>query len=708
MNAKTSAPVPPARRSTIPVVVVMGLLLITPLWGLTEVAAQNAGRNLVIEDYYSVRTIDSPVISPDAQWVAYALVSRIEADNSSSGEVWVVAADGDPAPRRISPAGVEASSPSWGPDGLLRYVSGENAFSVAPDAQPGSRDVLSDEALGVISSPDGSAVASLVTTRVPMTEPTYASDFERRHEERFDGRAWDWMYFQRDRQPLPTIDPTDPAATPPREVVIAEGPGAPGRVLTDLGLRPGGLSWRPDGGALVFAADSAYRDEWTYGRSDLWAVTTDGDVSRLTRDMRYSLGQPAYSPDGSRIAYISRYATDWVIAERIGHGGPTDLLVLDPSSGESVNLTADWDLRPGSPRWSPDGRHLYFTAGIGGESHLFRAGADGSGVEQMTHGERRHNGLTMDDGVSKIAYLLGRFDAPSELFVSNLDGSGERQLTHVHDRFTAEIALSTAERIRFPSYDGTEIEGWVMLPYGYDAARGPYPLIVHSHGGPHSASGYGFNFKHQLFAANGYVVLQTNFRSSTGYGEDFLWATWGAWGDKDGADVMSGVDYVLANYPTDPDRVAAIGHSYGGFMSNWLITRYPDRFAAAAVGAGISNWLSDYGTADVARTKETEFFGTPWTEEGRERLLKQSPLIYADRAQAATLFVHGEVDHRVPFEEGEQMYFALKKNGVPAKFLLYNDQSHGIRGHWNQVHRAMNELGWFDRYLKSPRAISFR
>ncbi len=641
MSARNSNPFWTDGTSRIRVGVTFVVLLLSPLLGTGEATAQAANRPMTIEDYYSIQTIASPVISHDGEWVAYSVVSRVEEDNSSASEVWVVATDGDSAPRRVSPAGVHASDPSWGPDGFLRYVSEDFAFAVAPDAQPRSRNVLRPEALSAIPSPDGSKVASLVAPNVPGVDAEYSSDFERRHEERFDGRTWDWMYFQRDRQPLPTIDPTDPAATPPLEVAIAEGPGAPERVLTDLALRPGGLSWRPDGGALVFAADSAYRDEWTYGRSDLWTVSVDGQVTRLTRDMRYSVGQPAYSPDGSRIAYMSRYATDWVIADRIGHGGPTDLMVLDPSSGESVNLTADWDLRPGSPRWSPDGRHLYFTAGIGGENHLFRAAADGSGVEQVTRGERRLGGLTMDDRMSRIAYLVGRFDAPSELFVANLDGSGERQLTHVHDPLTQEIAFSSAERIHFASYDGTEIEGWIMVPYGYDPAQGPYPLIVHSHGGPHSASGYGFNFKHQLFAANGYVVLQTNFRSSTGYGEDFLWATWGAWGDKDGEDVMSGVDYVLDHYPTDSDRVATIGHSYGGFMSNWLITRYPDRFAAAAVGAGISNWMSDYGTADVARTKETEFFGTPWTEEGRERLLRQSPLIYADQAQAATLFVHG-------------------------------------------------------------------
>ena len=681
--------------------------LLLPLTGLASVAAaQETARRLIVEDYYDLQTISSPVISPDGGWVAYALVSRIEIDNSSPSEVWVVRTDGSGDPRRISPAGVDAGEPSWGPDGLLRYVSGERAFAVAPNDEPGSRAVLRGETLALIPSPDGRMAASLMDVEVPASGPVYASDFERRHEERFDGRAWDWMYFQRDRQPMPTIDPTDPAATPPQEVAISGGPGTPARTLTRLGLRPNGLSWRPDGRALVFAADSAYRDEWTYGRRDLWTVTTSGDVRRLTSDARYSLGQPAYSPDGERIAYINRYATDWVIAERIGHGGPTDLMVMDAQGGDAVNLTADWDLRPGSPRWSPDGRHLYFTAGIGGETHLFRA-ANGTGVEQVTKGQRRLGSLTMDGDLSQIAYLVGRFDGPSELFVAKADGSDERQLTRVHERVTREIAFSPAERIRFASYDGTEIEGWVMLPYGYDPARGPYPLIVHSHGGPHSASGYGFNFKHQLFAANGYIVLQTNFRSSTGYGEDFLWATWGAWGDKDGEDVMSGTDYVLANYPADAGRVATIGHSYGGFMSNWLITRYPDRFQAAAVGAGISNWMSDYGTADVARTKETEFFGTPWTEEGRERMIRQSPLIYADQAQAATLFVHGEVDNRVPFEEGEQMYFALKKNGVPAKFLLYNDQSHGIRGHWNVVHRMINELGWFDTYLKPQRAVSF-
>ena len=177
----------------------------------------------------------------------------------------------------------------------------------------------------------------------------------------------------------------------------------------------------------------------------------------------------------------------------------------------------------------------------------------------------------------------------------------------------------------------------------------------------------------------------------------FLWAPWGGWGTKDGQDIIAGIDYVISRFPIDRNRV---GHSYGGFLSNWLITQYPDRFAAAVAGAGISNWISDYGTADIARTKETEFFGYPWDAEAREIMIRQSPITHAGNVRTPTLFVHGEVDQRVPYEEAEQMYTALMKRGVPAKMIVYAGMPHGISGHWNAVHRVMNELRWFDRWLR--------
>jgi dipeptidyl aminopeptidase/acylaminoacyl peptidase len=424
---------------------------------------------------------------------------------------------------------------------------------------------------------------------------------------------------------------------------------------------------------------------------------------RLTSDDDYNYTGAQYSPDGRWILYTRQLSTDAVIAKRQDHGGPTDLALMPAGGGAERLLTADWDYLPSNARWSPDSRYVYFSGGVGGATHLFRVPAAGGPVDQVTRGERRISSISFDAGFTRIAYTVGLIEAPAEIFVANIDGSGERRITGVHDEFIRDIALSKAERLQFRSKDGTPVEGWLLLPHGYRANGGPYPLVVSNHGGPHSADGYTFDFKNQLFAANGYFVLEVNFRSSTGYGEKFLWGTWGGWGNRDGEDVMAGIDYAISRFPIDRNRVATIGHSYGGFMTNWLITQYPDRFAAAIPGAGIVNWVSDYGTADIARTKETEFFGTPWDDRAREIMIRQSPLTYAHRVKAPTLFIHGEVDQRVPYSEAEQMFVALKKNGIETRMIQYAGMAHGITGSWNQVHRMQNELRWLNRFLKPGR-----
>ena len=693
-------------------------------FALAVSTSSQSPRPLQIEDYYRLKTVGGTQISPDGRWVLFTVSQRLEDDpvakreNQSLTETYVVGTDGGQPPRLVQHQGKNITNARWTDDGSIQYAVDRAQWKVAvtPDSTPVAVDSPGSGRGGgrggrgggggvAVPSADGKWIAETREKEQPRKDPAAQTDFEKRHQARFKGVTFDWKDFQRDGAPFPAPDPT--AGNSSQLIVRPATGGGDARVLVDLDIRPGNVAWHPDGKTIAFTADATWRDDLKYSKTDLWTVTLDGKVTQLTKD-GYVYSDVGYSPDGRFLSYARTFGTDMIIQQKLNHGGPRDLYIRPLDGGEAINLTARWDLEPGDSRWSPDSRYLYFTAAIGGENHLFRidVGKRGAAVEQLTQGPRRINGLTFDKAMTKIAYTIGVHEAPGDVYVASIDGTGERRLSDVHKDAVAEIAFSKAERLQWASNDGTKIEGWLMFPSGYDPKRGPYPMIVTSHGGPHAATGYSFDFKDQYFAANGYFVFDTNFRSSTGYGDAFKWATWGAWGDKDGQDIISGIDYVLKRYPVDPKRIGHTGHSYGGFMTNWLITQYPDRFAAAITGAGISNWISDYGTADIYRTKETEFFGTPWEKQARDRMIRQSPITYAGRVKTPTLFVHGEADQRVPYEEGEQMYFALKRRGVPAKMIRYADQPHGIAGHTNNVHRMLNELAWWELYLKPAKTSS--
>jgi dipeptidyl aminopeptidase/acylaminoacyl peptidase len=676
-------------------------VLVPSVAGQPTPAVPGQKRTLAIEDYYRVKSVGSPQISPDGNWVAYTVSMRIEETNGTLTESWIVAADGSAPPAHVQHRGEDVSAPRWGDDNRLRYTYEDETWVLDParlDGPPVRDD--SSEPRGTLS-PDGRWLARTVELEAPAPAPATLTDFERRHEERFEGSAFDWYPFRRDGQSFPLPDGRD---RPPTEIFLepADG-GAPARQLTQLGLQAGSLNWTPDGAAIVFTANEGVLDELAYGATDMFRVTVDGELTRLTDD-GYNYSGVSFSPDGRWMSYQRSFGTDMIIELKLDHGGPRDIYLQPAAGGEAGNLTEGWDLDPGNARWSPDSRHLYFTAGIGGATHLFRIAATGGPVEQMTNGERRLNGLDFDRDFRRIAYTVGEFDQMPDIYVADIDGRNERRLTDVHREFVAEVELASrpSERVVWNSYDGTQIEGFLLFPHGFDAAAGPYPLIVMNHGGPHSASGYGFNFKNKLFAAHGYFVFLPNFRSSTGYGDDFKWATWGGWGNKDGEDVVSGIDHLISRYPIDRDRVGSTGHSYGGILTNWLITRYPNRFRAAVPGAGESNWTTNFSLSDISRTKETEFFGAPWDPRALEIMIAQSPYLNCGGARTATLFIHGEVDYRVPLEGAIQLYTCLKKQRVPTKMIIYEGQPHGIRGHWNNVHRMMHELRWWETYLKEP------
>ncbi len=666
------------------------------LWSTPGVAQE---RSLTAEDYYRLKTVESPKISPDGNWVAYTVSTPVEETNGSDTEVWVTSTRDGATPRRVDPSGGNLSQPEWTTTGLLRVTRDDDTRWRVDPTRPVSVVQDDDASPAGILSPDGRWLLEAREVPRPVTPAPPMTDFERRHQDRFEGEDFDWYPFRRDGQAFPLPDGQQRAAI---ELFLrpADEPASAATQITRLGLRVGDATWSPDGSSVVFIADESILDELDYPRTDIFRVSVEGRVTRLTNDA-FQYSNVAISPDGRWISYIRSFGTDMIREQVLDHGGPRDVYLRPAQGGESINLTREWDLDPGSPQWSPDGRHLYMTAGIGGAVHLFQISVAG-GVAQVTTGERRILNLDISADFSRMTYRVGQFDRPSDVYVANIDGTDERRLTHVNDEFLEGVALASrpAETIHYESYDGTPVEGFLIYPFAYDPSAAPYPLIVVNHGGPHSASGYNFNFKNQLFAANGYFVFLPNFRGSTGYGDAFKWGIWGAWGTNDGEDVMAGVDHLIDRFGIDRNRVGSTGHSYGGILTNWLITRYPDRFVAAVSGAGASNWTSNYALSDVARTKELEFYGRPWEPRAREIMIRQSAYLNSGGVRAATLFVHGEEDYRVPLEGAIQLYTSLKKQRVPTRLIIYEGMAHGIRGHWNGVHRMLNELGWWEQYLK--------
>ena len=671
------------------------IVLTTGLW---------AQRALSLEDYYNQQAVGSLDLSPDGLWVAFVKTRILEQDNRRHSEVWLVPSSGARPPRRITSPSFSSSNPGWSPDGKLLSFSSRRPLP-GKDRADSSVWFLSLEAPaeafqieGVkgapIFSPDNKWIAFTRAAQRLKKDPL-GTEFEKRIEDRFEGRIYDWMNFRFDRRGyLP--DPRSEAASPSREIYLLPRQGGGPKILTRLGVSASTPSWSPDSRQLAFSADTHARDEHSYERADLFVVDLEGKKRRLTDDGYHSTS-PVWSPDGRMIAFLRRRSLDMVIEAGQQNGAPLDIFQMPAQGGQPVNLTSHLDIRPQNLAWHPQGQEIYFLLAKGGNRHIYRLELKTRRIEAVTEGERSLGSVDLADDFQTIGYTASDSSRPNEVFV--LAGGQEKQLTSVAKEWLFEVKLSRAERIQYPSKDGTPIEGWVLKPYGFQSGRS-HPLVVTIHGGPHSAYGDRFSFHHQLLAASGYLVLYTNPRGSTGYGEEFMWATWGGgWGNLDYEDIMAGVDYTIGNYPVDSARMGVTGGSYGGFMTNWVIT-HTGRFAAAVARASISNWISDYGTADIPRTKESEFNGPPWIKESAELLWRQSPIRYAKNVTTPTLFIHGEIDYRVPIEQAEQMYTALRKQKVAARFIRYPESYHGGWTPWRELHRTLHELKWWEKYLK--------
>ena len=656
-------------------------------------------------DYYRLTSVSAPAMAPSGRQVAFTVTTVVEDKDRRHNEVWLAATDGSAQPYRLTSPGTEASNPVWSPDGALLSFTSKRDGALSDDAQtwflranaPGEAYQVPGVNGTPVWSPDGQWIAYLWRGALPDS----ARNATRRgwvsanaitrgaDPRRFDGRVITYLPFKGDERGYLA----DPASVAPNHLYVVAAAGGAARQLTSGELPQGAIAWSPDGRQIVFVQDSTDTDQLRDDQNpDLWSVdVASGRLTRLTTSRGYEQA-PAFSPDGRQIAFICSR----------GRGEQNDVCVMPAGGGEARNLTSSWDYDPREPEWSSDGRSVTFTADYQGNVHQFRVAASGGTVQQVTRGLRSLGGFSASTDGRMMAYTGSDITHPVELFVSSGDGSAERKLTSFNDGYAASADLIQGDTIWYRGPGNMAIEGWLMKPRGWQAGQ-RYPLVLYIHGGPHSNYGNIYFHEFQMLANQGYYVLFTNPRGSTGYGHGFTFATRGRWGMEDYQDLMLGVDEVIRRTgQIDTTRMAVAGGSYGGFMTNWILG-HTTRFHVAETDRSIYNWYSWYGSSDAQGLTEYEFFGPPWEQDSLYTAL--SPMHFARNIQTPLLIVHSEEDFRVPITDAEQLFVMLRKRRVPVELVRYPRSFHGLSRTgppWLLVDRLERIRTWFAHWMAAP------
>ncbi len=667
-----------------------------------------AQQGVTPEDYYKTIFISQTEISPDGKYVAFTKTTINEEENSRHSEVWMQKLENgvpDGEPFRFTDPTVQSSNPRWSPDGSMlgiqsrRGDDGNSVRFIRVTAPGGEAFTIEGLDRTPVWSPDGSKIAF-------VREPEREEERNRRagwiapdaishtlDSTRFDGRVITQMRYKNDGT---TAWLPHPSIQQKRQIHIVPAEGGEPEQITDLPHHAGNLEWSYRGDKIFFTGNPEEDDEYnTDFTTNIYVVDIEsGSVNQLIQ-MDGSQGSPTLSPDGQSLAFTHT-------RER---GAETDVMIVSLNrnsevEGSPVNLTSSWSLQPGGIHWTHDGHSIRFSAQIYGNAHLFEVSRSGGDVVQVTRGERRISSISNTEDGQFLAYTSTDAVTPAEGFISRNDGSGETQFTRFNEEWMAERTINPAEPIWWKVKDGTDIQGWVIKPVGFEPGNS-YPLVMKIHGGPHSAYGNTWFQAFHTLSASGMFVFYPNPRGSSSYGNEFTFATRGQWGVMDEEDFMTGLEAVMEKYPeVDRDRIGVSGGSYGGFMTNWLTARFPDHFKAAVTSRSISNWESWYGSSDAQGLTEFEFNGTPW--EQRDLYRNLSPITYVENVTAPTLIIHSEEDWRTPMTDAEQWFIALKKMQVPVEFVRYPRSSHGLSRTgepWLLVDRLERKRSWFNYWL---------
>src|SRR6202521_417107 len=661
------------------------------LLGLVGPGAMRAQtkRGITPEDYFSFQFIGDPHLSPDGKAVAYVLTTIDQKKNRRESSIWLLSVDGSAPPRRLSAEGFSSSSPRWSPDGkTLAILSARNSDSstgekprmqiyLLPMTNGGEGRVLTKLKNGVESyqwSPDG--------TRIVVVSASGPTDGIAAGERKSDVRHYTHIQYK--------FNDTGWHDERRQHLWVVNVPGGEAKQITDgQDWNDTDPEWSPDGTRIAFVSDRTGKLYDDSHDTDVWVIPATGGTLNKISDHAFEDESPRWSPDAKQILFTGKTAY---------HQFPK-LYLADSAGGAASQLAVkDLDVIPTELHWSSPGA-VQFAAGVKGETQIFRANPTAHTFAGVTSGPRGVHALDVNETAGELIYLASDFQHLDNLYVANLDGTSERQLTHLNSALWAQLDLEPVERLLYKSTDGWPVDGFFVKPVGWQPAK-KYPMVLVIHGGPRGMFGVDWYHEFQVYSAKGWAVFFCNPRGSTGYGEKFERGEINNWGVMDYQDVMAGVDAALKQYPwIDTSKLGVTGGSYGGYMTNWIIS-HTNRFKAAVTLRAVSNFISDDGTRDGAYGHEEYFKGILF--DAFDQYWEASPLKHASNVRTPTLILHSDLDFRVPIEQGEQWFRALQHYGVPSELVLFPRENHNLTrtGEPKHLVESLNwQLYWFDRYL---------
>ncbi len=650
------------------------LVLIVVLVSLTAhvVVAQDT---LTAQFLVEMRSVTDAVISPTGDHVAYVMSVPRSADDDPGGaysELWVMNVDGSNA-RCFTPPGTTVSDPQWSPDGAqIAFLTQreprdehDQIYLIAVDG---------GEAMALTDHPTapGSIRWAFGGPRIAFIAQDEQSETQQADEEA--GRDWTVVDADVKHSRLWTVHTLF---------------GTTQRVYEDDldDLSVSAFTWLPDGSFILQAASTSQVDD-TMMYSRLFALSELGGSPQVVCETSGKLGDMAVSPDGNNLAFLGAVSLNDPLAQ--------SEFIVPIDGSEPRNLMDGAERSTAMVSWLDDDSTLV-VSDQGTLTSIHRVDVETGEWTELYRGGPIVGSIDLHPESGQFVVVAAGPTHGPELFVGSINGGGLQRRTFSNPEL-ADLPLGRVERFEWVSTDGWSIQGVVTFPPDYQAFR-RYPTIVNPHGGPEGVTQQGWSNLPQLLATNGYVVFQPNYRGSGGRGVNFAKGDHDDLGGQEFADILSGIEVLIDQRITDPERIGIGGWSYGGYLSALAATHHSDRFKAAVMGAGISNWVSFTGTTDIPHEMSLVHWNR-WWYDNQALYWRRSPLSAIAAAHTPTLILHGENDDRVHPGQALEMYQALKTKGVDTELVMYPRASHGISERAHRIDILERQLAWFDKYVK--------